>query len=167
MLQNERPKALESDDALFTTLAHLASAVSTVHSFMSKALDLEYIGCHHDLKPKNILFDGKTFILADFGLSRFTDAKESSKAQFEAGEGHYLAPECEDYDKELEKFEISRPSDIWSFGCILAEVLTFMIRGCSAVAEFKKMRAIKIGTYRTYTFHGGCFKPNPTVEIVA
>lgn len=164
MLQNERPKAFESDDVMFIALAQLASAVSTVHSFMSKALDLEYIGCHHDLKPKNILFDGTTFILADFGLSRFTDAKESSKAQFEAGEGHYLAPECEDYENELEKYEISRPSDVWSFGCILTEVLTFMIGGCSAVAEFKKMRAIKIGAYRACTFHGGRFKPNPTVE---
>lgn len=164
LLEKNRPEGFEFDDSLFRALAQLASAICAVHNFTSKRLDLKFIGCHHDLKPKNVLFDGRTFILADFGLSRFKEAAESSKEPFEVGQGHYLAPECEDPDDGFKKHIISRPSDIWSFGCITAELLTYMLRGPGSASNFKKARVIKIGSLKTYTFHGGRFRPNPSVD---
>jgi serine/threonine protein kinase len=165
LFEQSRPGGFESDDSFFHALAQLASAICTVHNFTSKTLNLKFIGCHHDLKPRNILFDGRTFILADFGLSRFKDATESSKELFEAGQGHYLAPECEDFKDGFKNYIISRPSDIWSFGCIIADLLTYLLRGSGSVSDFKIARTIKVDCLKTYTFHGGRFKPNPSVAL--
>ncbi len=158
-----RPDALSSDEAFFHAFAQLASAICTVHNFTIERLDLTFIGCHHDLKPDNILFSGDTFVLSDFGLSRFQDAAESSKEQFKIGQGHYLAPECEDAENGFKKGIIGRSSDIWSFGCIIADVLTYLLRGPGSVTTFKMARKVKIGALWTYTFYGGQWKENPGV----
>lgn len=155
LFENSRPVGFDSDEAFFHSLAQLASAICAVHAFTIKRLDLKYIGCHHDLKPKNILFSGQTFILSDFGLSRFSDASESSKEKFEAGHGFYMAPECVDPEDDFRGGIISRPSDIWSFGCIIAEVVTYLLCGKDSVAEFKAARRVKIGVNKTSTFHAG------------
>jgi serine/threonine protein kinase len=55
------------------------------------------IGCHQDLKPGNILVDGDTFLLADFGLSRFKESIEGSYTSYKSVGGYYVAPECEDF----------------------------------------------------------------------
>lgn len=164
LLENDCPVDFHSEETFFLALSKLSSAIATVHEFASKSLNLKYIGCHHDLKPKNILVHGSTFILADFGLSKLKEATESSKEEFQVGAGHYLAPECEDYDSHFEKHIISRPSDVWSFGCIIAEVLTYMKRGREGVAEFKRIREVKIRNFKTFTFHAGRFKPHPRVR---
>ncbi len=52
---NDRPSQLASDFKLVLALCRLSSAIATVHSFTIKELDLSMIGCHHDLKPRNIL----------------------------------------------------------------------------------------------------------------
>ena len=163
LFEKPRPAGLSSDEAFFHSIAQLASAICAVHTFTIKRLDLKVIGCHHDLKPKNILFSGKTFILSDFGLSRFGDASETSKEEFKVGQGFYLAPECVDLENDYEKGIISRPSDIWSFGCIIAEVLTYLLRGPGSTNEFKVVRRVKIGVETTYTFHAGREQENINV----
>jgi serine/threonine protein kinase len=165
LFSKSRPEGFESDQPFYYALAQLASAICTVHNFTSEKLNLNFIGCHHDLNPKNVLFNGRTFILSDFGLSRIADASESSKEVFEIGKGHYLAPECLDFEDECRKHIISRPSDIWSFGCIIAELLTYLIIGPSSTSTFKNARATKIGATKTYTFHAGRIKANPGVEL--
>ncbi|KAI9785126.1 MAG: hypothetical protein M1839_000764 [Geoglossum umbratile] len=153
LTQQDRPPSFQSDETFFTALSELSSAIDKVHDYTSARLNLSLIGCHHDLKPKNILVDRHTFVLADFGLSRFKKATESSKSRFERGEGHYLAPECEDYEGSFEKHTISRPSDIWSFGCIIAEVYTYMKTGADGVKSFKLRREVTIENFKTFTFH--------------
>ncbi|KIV99998.1 uncharacterized protein PV09_08354 [Verruconis gallopava] len=160
LFEMPRPAGFSSDEIILHSLAQLASAICLVHSFTIKRLNLKFIGCHHDLKPKNILFSGQAFILSDFGLSRFRDAAESSKEVFEVGQGHYLAPECEDAENAFQKGLISRPSDIWSFGCIIAEVLTYLCYGPGSVAKFRFARRVKIGVLTTSTFHAGSGKEN-------
>lgn len=155
LFENDRPQAFASDLSIYRALSQLSSAIETVHNFTSKSLDLACIGCHHDLKPRNILVQENKFILADFGISRIKDASESSKEEFQIGAGHYLAPECEDFENNFQKHTIGRSSDIWSFGCIIAEVLTYMIKGKGAVEEFRRARALKFGSFKTYTFHAG------------
>ncbi|KAI9775065.1 MAG: hypothetical protein M1839_001457 [Geoglossum umbratile] len=148
-----RPTEFESEESLYVALSGLASALDKTHNFTSQTLQLDLIGLHHDLRPNNILVDGNKFILADFGLSRFKTKGMSSKTIFESGAGHYLAPEC----KDLEDLQsaIGRASDIWSFGCILTELLTYMDAGAGGVAEYKATRKVKeMGFITTYHFHG-------------
>ena len=75
-----------------------------------------------------------------------------------------VAPECENSENGFKSRLISRPSDIWSFGCIIAEVVTNMLRGAEGVKEFKQARKVKLGgVLITYTFHCGP-KPNDGVH---
>lgn len=162
-LRRERPPEFKSDETLVIALARLASAVEDVHNFSANALDLSLIGCHHDLKPRNILVDGANFILADFGLSRLRSISEASDTIFKRGQGDYLAPECEDIEGDFEKHSIRRSSDIWSFGCIIAEVLTHMIQGTEGIAEFRRRRKYKLGNFIYYHFHHGPDQQSPGV----
>lgn len=158
-----RPYHFLEDTEFYRALSELSSANQKVHQYTSEKLNLTLIGVHHDLRPQNILVHEGAFILADFGLSKFKDAEQSSKSLFRIGAGHYLAPECEDYENNFEKHAISRPSDIWSFGCIMAEILTYMSFGADGVTKFKNDRKIRIGSFTTHTFHAGLNKPNPGV----
>ncbi|KAL8689077.1 MAG: hypothetical protein Q9218_005166, partial [Villophora microphyllina] len=159
----KRPSELASDSVFLLALCRLSSAIEAVHSFTIEELDLSMIGCHHDLKPRNILVHGEDFMLTDFGLARLKPATESSKSDFVAGPPWYLAPECEDYEDECEKHTISRPSDIWSFGCILAESVTYLLGGAEAVIKFQQERKVRLGIVTNYTFHAGRFSPSPGV----
>lgn len=58
-------------------------------------------------------------------LSSFKNTKEKSKTVFKLGKAYYLAPECEDFEEDFKKLTISRPSDVWSFGCMIADVVTY------------------------------------------
>ncbi|MCJ1396370.1 hypothetical protein MMC18_009260 [Xylographa bjoerkii] len=160
----QRPSEFHSNLDFIISLSNLASAIDKVHNFSAQKLDLNMIGCHHDLKPRNILVDGSRFILADFGLSRLKGTSKSSKTLFRIGQGDYLAPECEDFENDIQKRTISRSSDIWSFGCILAEVLTYMLAGAPGVSEFREMRKYPVLEYRFYHFHSGREKLNMGVQ---
>ena len=164
LLRNEeRPAELASDKDFLFAICGLCSAIDTVHSFSISELNLSMIGCHHDIKPRNILVDGRNFILADFGLARLKMATESSKSDFVAGPAWYLSPECDDVEDSFEKHTISRPSDIWSFGCILLELLTYLLKGVNAIATFQQRRKIKFGITTTYVFHAGRKSSHPGV----
>lgn len=151
-------------DYWLAALCGLSSAIETVHKCSSDTLGFHLIGCHHDLKPNNILVHDGKFVLADFGLSSLKRQSQTSKSDFKMGASYYQAPECEDSDHEFGRRTVSRPSDIWSFGCIIAELLTFMLRGSEGLKSFKMKRKVKLGGwYNTYVFHGGN-NPNPRVD---
>ena len=161
---DDRPAGLTSEEDILYALCGLCSAIDTVHCFSISELDLRMIGCHHDIKPRNILMDDNKFILADFGLARLKMATESSESDFVTGPRSYLAPECEDAENDYEKHSISRPSDIWSFGCILLELLTYLVQGSDGVVAFQQRRKIKIGNRTTsWAFHAGYQKKHPGV----
>ena len=72
---------------------------------------------HRDLKPQNLLIDSKGVIkLADFGLARafFLTVKTYTH---EVVTLWYRAPEI-----LLGQKQYSTPVDIWSIGCIFAEM---------------------------------------------
>lgn len=143
-------------------LCGLTSAVNALHHYVVD--DLALIGCHHDLKPGNILVSNKTFLLANFGLSTFKTPEQGSKTYFKKGIGYYFAPECEDPSQDFKKSAIYRSSDIWSLGCIIIDVLIFMLHGAARLDEFKSDRKVTFGGwFTTYTFHYGSL-PNPGVE---
>jgi serine/threonine protein kinase len=78
-------------------------------------------------------------MIADFGLTLFRerdpDLKENSGFEWEFGSSTYRAPEC---DKAGMK--VGRAGDVWSLGCILAEVITFVFTGLEGVLAFMEHR---------------------------
>jgi serine/threonine protein kinase len=125
-----------------------------MHSYATEqTLDLKLIGLHHDLKPDNVLVDDKLFILADFGLSTFKRSSQPSTSPFRMGGNDYVAPECEDLEHGFKKGTYNRSSDMWSFGCILAEVLTYMLHGGPGILEFRNRRGFKVNGWKLHTFH--------------
>jgi serine/threonine protein kinase len=145
-----RPALFESDAAIMRALHGLASAISDVHEFNSKKLGVEVKGCHHDLKPQNILVNGSVFLLADFGLSRFKGLTEDSTS-ISKGIGEYLAPECR--GAQTQRQAVGRKSDIWSFGCIIAEMLSYMANGPQGVRDFRNSRMKMVDQWTNYSFH--------------
>lgn len=143
----------------------LASAIDTLHNFESKSLDVKLTGCHHDLAPRNILVQDDTLLLADFGLSTFRCRDETSLTMFKSVRGSYVAPEAQFMcDDEIADGQISRPSDIWSFGCILMEIFTYMIDGQTGLEDFRKARRIQITPDVVwYRFHEGHATPSSKV----
>lgn len=75
---------------------------------------------HRDLKPGNLLIsaDGKTLKLADFGLARLCGLSSCSYTQ-EVVTLWYRAPEL-----ILGTEEYFSSVDVWSIGCIFAEMIT-------------------------------------------
>lgn len=144
-----------SDATFLTALARLASAIKHIHDFFDHKIDLSLISYHHDLRPQNILVSGTTLILADFGLSKFKDLFQNSDTPFRLGIGDYLAPECEDLEANFKPRRIRRSSDVWSFGCILAEAVTYMTRGHKAIEQFWNERVVFVRAFKLHLFHNG------------
>jgi hypothetical protein len=70
---------------------------------------------HRDLKPGNILLQGETPRLADFGLARMLKSTPSTSGI--AGTPSYMSPETFDGKR-------SERSDIWSVGVVLYQLLS-------------------------------------------
>ena len=90
---------------------------------MTKALKYLHTGyiIHRDLKPSNILVNSNcTIKLCDFGLVRSISCKNESVPILTEGVATrwYRAPEV-----LLGSKSYSTPADIWSFGCIIYEIL--------------------------------------------
>lgn len=91
-------------------------------------LGLSYLHANHlvhrDIKPSNILETGFGFVkIADFGESHLVVPEISQGTPTVgrlSGTPLYMAPEC------LEKGNIGPEADIWSFGCLMARLITGM-----------------------------------------
>lgn len=73
---------------------------------------------HRDVKPANVLLDGRVAALSDFGLALWGDATRLTGEGQLLGTAHYLAPEL------IAGEEASAGSDIYALGCVLYECLT-------------------------------------------
>ena len=83
---------------------------------------------HRDLKPENILYDdqGKTLVLADFGIARFKEDALKTAVETDAHERlanfAYAAPE-----QRLPGMTVDSRADIYALGLILNEMFTGQI----------------------------------------
>ncbi len=75
---------------------------------------------HRDVKPANVLIEGRTAFLTDFGLTKRLDGThtELTRAGDVVGTIHYVAPE------QIEGHPVTARSDVYSLGCLLYHCLT-------------------------------------------
>ena len=142
-LENEsRFSDFARDATFFSALEGLASALCSTHKLHLEkekhGLDIDAIGYHHDLRPTNVLISQETFILADFGLSKFKSTDALSQTPWKLGGGDYSAPEC--MDEKFAEQDVGRAFDIWAFGCLTIEVIIYMQRGAASLKEFREQR---------------------------
>lgn len=164
LFMDQKPALFKEDSAFLIALSLLSSAVAELHNFSAKSIGLNMIGCHHDLKPSNILVDKEKFILADFGLSYFKKMSQDSKSMYRKGEANYLAPECEDLTHpDFPKGKAGRKRDIWAFGCVILETLIYIGHGSQALKDFREKREWDTQEWTLATFHCGN-RPHPVVE---
>lgn len=134
----------------------LADALVHIHEFAfhDVNIDLMRIGYHHDLRPANILCLARRFVITDFGLSKFTSASQTSKDLVRGGVDAYLSPEAIS-DVDWTRGEVGRALDIWSLGCIFAELAT--VTEGFKVKKFQEIRRRERRqgslTNIDYTFH--------------
>ena len=143
LLKSELPPGNFSNNMTFlNALYNLSSAIDKIHNFSlilpGRQESLSTIGYHHDIRPKNILVTQSTFVLADFGLAGFKESDEDSKTGWKNGVGDYIAPEC--MDEDFSPLKTGRAIDIWSFGCLVAEIASYIHGGPSHVKLFRKDR---------------------------
>ncbi|RWA07817.1 hypothetical protein EKO27_g7295 [Xylaria grammica] len=142
LLAKSRHQDFQWDFTFYSALAGLASALSKTHRLLLDQahhdVDFEAIGYHRDLRPPNVLVCADTFILADFGLGSLKRADELSHTQYKSISGDYIAPECTDMQEIPQT--VNRAIDIWAFGCLIAEVVTYLLKGVDSVEEFRRKR---------------------------
>jgi serine/threonine-protein kinase len=75
---------------------------------------------HRDVKPANVLIEGRTAFLTDFGLTKRLDGNQTelTRAGDLVGTIHYVAPE------QIEGTQVTARSDVYSLGCLLYHCLT-------------------------------------------
>ncbi|KAK0992279.1 hypothetical protein LTS01_007969 [Friedmanniomyces endolithicus] len=154
-LQQERNTAVHHSET-FHLVAGLASAVWAMHEFVFGSSDHQaHKGHHDDLRPDNVLFDGSRLILADFGLSSLKASPENSKTTFKGRQGFYQPPECADLGHPYKEHGATRASDIFAFGCMIADIVVHLAKGPAGVKEFEAARTFHRQPITFHLFHKG------------
>ena len=146
---------LKEDDlgaALVNELCQVAAALQWLHEG-NEASDTYYSSlAHMDLKPENILVAGDPgsligkWMLSDFGVSLFSRSKEVTRGQSSRTSGSSYLDEprrgCGSYQPPEIKHERidGRKCDVWSFGCILVDVLAFALGRKDLFHEVRGLR---------------------------
>src|ERR687890_1066617 len=75
---------------------------------------------HRDVKPANVLIEGRTAFLTDFGLTKRVEGTQTqlTKAGDVVGTIHYVAPE------QIEGGRVDARTDIYSLGCLVYHCLS-------------------------------------------
>ena len=127
---------METADVSYFSLQRIQSVAKQVLNSLKFMHELNLIHC--DLKPENVLmcsYADCTVKVIDFGSSCFTTDQMSSYAQSRA----YRAPEV------IIGAKYSQKADIWSLGCILAELYTgqVLFRNSSVPTLLARMVSIR------------------------
>lgn len=133
--------------ALLQQCKHIAGALRWLHEEWDVLQNPKFSCTHMDLRPSNILVD-KTmnpiedvlgeWKITDFGISSFRPAGMAGATGTDprTGRGPYYAPEVHRGGQD----RITYKSDIWSYGCILSEVIAFALGQKATLLEFRDER---------------------------
>lgn len=142
LISESRHGEFRWDFTFYAALTGLASALAKTHRLVLEeekhGIEVEAIGYHHDLRPPNVLVSHDSFILADFGLGSLKDAESLSLTPYKPISGDYIAPECTDMEEMPQT--VNRAIDVWAFGCLILEVVTYMLRGLDGIRSFRARR---------------------------
>ena len=146
--RSEPSPTLHKDSVIgfWEQLAGLSDALRTIHNLVpthrvfydSQDETSKLRGWHLDLKPENILVFREpqevvgVWKITDFGISHFK--KQDDVSTNIDHSGGYSAPEV-----SLQEYS-TRASDVWSFGCILLEVMTWILATGPLCDEFRNQR---------------------------
>ncbi|KAK1760068.1 hypothetical protein QBC47DRAFT_366332 [Echria macrotheca] len=126
----------------------MAGGLRNIHNYKTKSNLLQdhhrIYGRHGDIKPDNILVfldpanpqSRGTLVITDFGLTRFHS--DHTKTYFKRDipmTPTYRPPEC-----DMHGGSVSRSFDIWSYGCVLLEFVTWYLGGPDLLVSFVQKR---------------------------
>jgi serine/threonine-protein kinase len=104
--------AAEGMLGLKTTIGLLTGAAAGIDALHAGGL------VHRDIKPGNILLDGDTAYVSDFGLAKDSQASNLTRPGQALGSLDYMAPE------QIRGEDVSPATDIYALGCVVVECLT-------------------------------------------
>jgi serine/threonine protein kinase len=104
--------AAEGMLGLKTTIDLLTGAAAGIDALHAGGL------VHRDIKPGNILLDGDTAYVSDFGLAKDSQASNLTRPGQALGSLDYMAPE------QIRGEDVSPATDIYALGCVVVECLT-------------------------------------------
>lgn len=143
--QLDRTKLIDTDTVQWISkqMVGLAGALNALHEPPQFLQAVPKYGRHGDIKPENILWyrsneDRKgILVIADLGLAAIHSDKSRSNIPNLGipGTPGYRPPEC-----DLEGGKISRSYDIWTFGCLLLEMVCWALGGNENRNAFEKHR---------------------------
>ncbi|KAL8938633.1 MAG: hypothetical protein Q9211_003117 [Gyalolechia sp. 1 TL-2023] len=142
----------------WTQFLGILHGLTHIHGTPVIALDKPWVllGWHHDLTPDNILVVSRNnaspydcdFKIADFGLAhfqRFGTSTRDATDKDQHGSNAYSAPEAyRSTASERERLQVPQNVEIWSMGCILSEVATWVTEGMPKVLEYRRRRATEV-----------------------
>ena len=152
----ERPEQFRDEFSFLRALSGLSSGIEALH----------YLGVRHrDIKPTNILTNGDLFVLANFGHSELRETSDDDEGEFHGIHGTFTAPESDgSIEHDFKDSVFKRSSDIWSLGCVMAEVATYLFADSGrGVDEFKNRRKSKWGAFFVSSAFHTDGRPNPGV----
>ncbi|KAF2233404.1 kinase-like protein [Viridothelium virens] len=167
--QQKTAPAAPTPFVVMKELRGLAKGLSWLHSALDDKEHKVPRICHFDIKPSNILVwwrDGERYWrlkYADFGISstgyheEFPQDIESTRTlrtRVRQERAEYQPPEVE------ENIPVGRSVDVWSYGCLLFEILGFTIEGPT---QAKKFQVIRRERYKTRTFY---YKDNGESKLI-
>ncbi|KAG2361634.1 kinase-like domain-containing protein [Suillus spraguei] len=154
MWQKSSPPEMHRLFTLVRFFVYLVDALRSVEiQLFQIVLGLQYLHykniIHGDLMPPNVLIDENgNALLADFGLSRLLADHETSFFRSHGpGAMRWAAPEIIPLNPETPDENVSKPnktSDIYSFGCIMMQVLS----GKSPYYDMLKEPQVTVAKYQ-------------------
>ena len=171
-LREENHPSPWSEQMTFVSALHgLSGAIGSVHNFRDVTSPnlFDSIGCHHDIKPDNVLVDVRagTLLLADFGLAEIKTPVYGSNRTVPGANAGYVSPESIKLTFGVKNQHVGRKSDVWSFGCVMVDMIVYLENpGGNTVSQFREDRKMTLHFQDwplTTAFFHGLNQPNQEV----